>query len=473
MPSPLRNPKTLAQWFELDYFRRRRLFRGLWRPVVWGTLLVACLGVGWTLLPGKQSIYQAGPLTTAHAMFNQDCSVCHTEAFPVLKRLWTTDSSVRSVPDQACSQCHEGSEHHAGVEQHRCASCHHEHRGQAALSRVTDDQCNACHRDLTLVKKDSSFISSITRFTSGQHPEFRRIRDDKPDPGRLRFNHKVHLKGLLDIDRKQLAAQQKAQEQAGGIQCQEELPKLAVKLECNSCHKMDTAGRCMKPINFVDHCQNCHPLSVQLVGSWQGEERERACAFSKQLAPHPVAGETAEVVRAMLRDRLTNFIRLPANKSFLGKGEPEELPRPLPGWKQAEPVPPREFAWVNRQLEQIEHVLFDGGGGCKHCHTKVLNERDSGLPVYEQPYIQSIWFMDSVFSHDSHKMLTCTECHTEARKSETARDVMLPGIGKCLQCHHDGERGARADCVECHIYHDPKLKRQFQGTRTIDQALGK
>jgi hypothetical protein len=450
MPSPLRSPKTLSQWFELDYFRRRRLFRGLSRRLTWGALLLACAGVGWTLLPGKQTMYQAGPLSTAHALFNQDCAKCHTEAFPAWNRLWTSDAAVRSVPDQACKQCHDGPRHHECVEQRSCASCHHEHRGQAALARVTDNQCTSCHADL---KCDNGVVSHfdahVTGFGEGRHPEFRLLRADKPtDPGTLRFNHELHLQGVLGPGSK------------------------LVHLDCHSCHQADSTGRTMQPIHFERHCKECHPLSVQLVGDWQGPLRERALAFKNQPAPHPAAGETAETVRAALRERLTRFILSPPNKAFLTGSKPVEPPVPLPGWMRVEPVPAKEFAWINRQLEQMEHVLFDGGGGCRHCHQEKTTpeKRPGGLPVYRLPGLLGVekpWYEHSVFNHDSHKMLACTECH-DARTSQTASDVLLPSIKKCQQCHNEKDRAsARTDCAECHLYHDPKLKRQFQGSQTI------
>ena len=481
MPSPLRSPKTLSQWFELDYFRRRRLFRGLWRSSVWIALLISGLGIGWTLWAAKQTIYQAGPLSTAHAQFNHNCGICHTEAFPVWNRLVTSDSAVRSVPDNACKRCHDGPLHHECVAQRSCASCHHEHRGHSALSRVTDNQCTSCHADLTCENgKMPPFVTHITGFTAERHPEFRRWREGPPtDPGTLRFNHKVHLQGLIDIDRKQWQAQQQSLREARIPPCEVEIPKKQVQLECQKCHQMDEAGRYMLAINYENHCKECHSLGVQLMGDWKGPLREAACNFSEQPARHPAAGETAEVVRADLREHLTRFILQPQNKSFLRESQEPELARPLPGWSRVEPVSPREFAWVNQQLEQIERVLFDGGGGCRYCHHEKTepSQRPSGLPVYQPLGLLGVdrpWYEHSVFSHDSHKALRCEECHENASRSEKASDVLMPRQETCLRCHNQQQQAsARSDCVECHIYHDPKVKRQFRGSRTIEQLLAK
>jgi hypothetical protein len=479
MSSPLRSPKTLSEWFELDYFRRRRLFRGLWKSLTWGALLAASFGVAWTLLSGNQSVYQAGPLSTSHAMFNGECGICHTEKFRTLKRLLTGDTAVRSVPDSACKQCHDGPRHHECAAQQSCVGCHHEHRGQTALASVTDNQSTSCHADLRCDNGAPSVFDAYVTSFERRHPEFRLFREGKPDGASpLRFNHKVHLQGLLGIDHKQMETQREKLREAGVTLCDQELPQKEVLLECNACHQQDAAGRYMLPVNFDRHCKDCHPLSVQLVGEWQGPLKERACEFSKSPAPHPAAGETATVVRAALRERLTRFILSPMNKAFLGGAEPGEPERPLVGWIRGEPVQAREFAWVNRQLEQVEHVLFDGGGGCGKCHQEKTapHERPSGLPAYEWPDVKGPdrpWFEHSVFSHDKHKMLDCKECHADARESTTAR-VELPGIKNCQQCHHDGTPGgARADCAECHVYHDQKLKREFRGDQRIGQLLAK
>jgi hypothetical protein len=456
MPSPPRSPKTLSEWFELDYFRRRRLFRGLWRSSSGLALLVSCLAVGWTFLAGKHTVYQAGPLSTAHALFNNDCGKCHTEAFPVLNRLWTTDAAVRSVPDSACLQCHAGPLHHTCVAQQSCAGCHHEHRGQKALARVTDNQCTACHADLKCDNgKTPDFTARVVSFAAGGHPEFRFWRDGEPtDPGTLQFNHKVHLESLPSIDRKN-----------------------RVQLDCHSCHEMDAAGRFMRPINYDRHCKECHPLSVQLVGNWPAPQSEAARAFSSRPAPHPAAGETAETVRGVVRERLTRFIQ--DNKAFLKDAEPAEPPRPLPGWMHAEPVSPREYAWVNHQLTRIERVLFDGGGGCRHCHREKTTpaRRPGGLPDYLAPGLLGVekpWYEHSVFSHRSHQALDCAQCHADVKTSAKASDVLMPRIETCQRCHNASDRAsARSDCVECHIYHAPKQQRQFQGRLSIDEFRGK
>jgi hypothetical protein len=484
MPSPLRSPKTLSEWFELDYFRRRRLFRGLWKSLAVAALVIASVGVAWTFLPGNQTVYQAGKLSTAHALFNHDCGQCHTEAFPMTwKRLWTSDAAVRAVPDEACQKCHSGPIHHDGAEPRNCATCHREHRGQAALARVSDNHCTSCHGgDLKLRdRSDSRFAGHITSF-SKDHPEFRLWNNGTPkDPGTIKFSHEAHLRGVLDIDREQLKLQRKKAEQNGATPCAVEMTlkeKKQTPLECNFCHQLDSAGRYLLSIRYESHCQECHPLSVQLVGDWKGPLLEGACAFAESPLPHPKKGQTPEMVRGALRDRLTRFIQRPENKDFLSGAAPVELERPLPGWLRAEPVSPPAFDWVNDQLKKTERLVFDGAGGCLYCHQEKTNaaKRPSGLPDYALPNVhdgKNPWYEHGVFRHDSHKMVLCTECH-DVKGSKTASDVLLPRIDNCLRCHNaQPQATARTDCVECHGYHNAKIRRQFQGTLKIDEVFGK
>jgi hypothetical protein len=170
------------------------------------------------------------------------------------------------------------------------------------------------------------------------------------------------------------------------------------------------------------------------------------------------------------------FILNPDNaKAFLTGAEekaPDEPDRTPPGWPRAEPVPPREYAWVNNELGQVERILFDGAGGCGHCHVKAdPPKRPDGLPAYRLTDIKDRWYEKSVFRHDSHKMLACGECHPAAG-STTAGGTLLPRIDNCRQCHN-AQVKARTDCVECLAYHDPAKRREFKGGLTIDQLTKK
>src|SRR5947209_12469015 len=124
MPSSLRGPKTLSRWLELDYFKRPRPLRRLWPWALLLTLGASVVGVlGWALPPGQRKALQAGPVSTAHTMFNKDCGLCHTGERRAFDRLRRLDPGLRSVPDSACLECHGGDAHHTTqAGDRRCSS---------------------------------------------------------------------------------------------------------------------------------------------------------------------------------------------------------------------------------------------------------------------------------------------------------------------------------------------------------------
>src|SRR6266542_1182309 len=212
MPAPLRSPKTLADWLDLGYVERPRFFRRLWKLAVIAALLASLAGVAWALLPGNRTALQAGPVSTAHALFNNDCGQCHTGSYRTLYRFVTHDATVRAVPNEACKKCHPGPVHHTEqVREGACAVCHREHHGHAALARVADEHCLACHRDLPHGSKPGvtlQFQKDVASWAA--HPDFARgWNKDFSDPGTLRFNHAAHLQpaGVFTLDGKQIALQ--------------------------------------------------------------------------------------------------------------------------------------------------------------------------------------------------------------------------------------------------------------------------
>src|SRR5262245_12859974 len=150
MPSAFRNSKNLPEWLQLDFFRRRRELGRLKRTLIWGTLIVTVAGAAAAyFVPGVNRALQAGPVSSAHGFFNNDCGQCHTESFQSVRRFYQWDGTVRSVPNEACVKCHDGPPHNMkqGVETD-CAACHREHRGRPLLARVPDGDCTTCHADL-------------------------------------------------------------------------------------------------------------------------------------------------------------------------------------------------------------------------------------------------------------------------------------------------------------------------------------
>jgi hypothetical protein len=462
MPSAFRDPKTLSDWIQLDYFRRPRGLRR-WRSWLgWGTLGVFAVVVALVfVLPRGRSAFQAGPVSAPHSLFNNDCGQCHTDAFQTARRIWTVaPGKIHAVPNDACQKCHDGPPHNdQQLVELSCAGCHREHRGRPALARVDDGHCTTCHADLKANSRAGANTpyQNVSAFPDA-HPEFHIWRDGVQDPGQLHFNHKVHLKpeGVLA---------------PGG--------KTEV-LVCSTCHREDIAGRYMQPIQYATDCARCHPLSVQLAGPFT-DERTRTAAeeFAKTPAPH----KEPSVVRAVLRERLIRFVQdNPVEAKPLPRNRGIPRPRRLEAITERQWVRARgllteaeKLLFSNEQLPHNEGQLFDRAGGCSYCHVLSNGEGGAqrtpeGLPVYERTMLPERWLTHSRFGHDSHRMLACTECHP-APDSSKSSDVLIPHVETCARCHNPST-GVRDDCVECHGYHHRDQGYQASKGRTILEALG-
>src|SRR5208283_5630806 len=225
MTSPLRDPKSLADWIELDYYRRPRLMRrAKWVTSVVVFLLCGVALAAVTVLPRFAPIYQAGPLSSAHTLFTSECAACHTGAFGGVQHFWS-GSDLHTVSDSNCLSCHDGPIHHEEqTSMPACASCHREHRGRVTLADVADSHCTACHARLQRADGQPSRYQPVSSF-AGDHPEFALWREGEPkDPGTIRFNHRVHLQEGLRGPRGE-----------------------PVQLECTACHQPDAPGQYMKP----------------------------------------------------------------------------------------------------------------------------------------------------------------------------------------------------------------------------------
>jgi hypothetical protein len=443
--SSLRDPKSFTQWMKLDYFRHpRRLVRVL-RGSTWVALLVGVMALGLALWPVSHPLHQAGPLSTAHAVLGNDCRLCHEEFLRPAQRFFKWDSTLRTVSDSACKNCHDGPLH---MEEQSslppCASCHREHRGRTRLTQTSDQHCASCHANLPANMKNpgNCRFENVTAFAT-DHPEFALWRKGPPtDPGTIAFNHFVHLRpeGTLGPGRQK------------------------VNLTCSSCHKPDAERRYFQPIHYTDHCASCHPLTVQVVGETGNAATATAAArFGKEPAPH----DRPVLVRAVLRERYTHFARdFPAVLSAAGRPE-----QGVPG-RPALLTSTGKDAWVDLQMAQAERMLFDLGGGCRFCHQAQGPRATGELPVYAPSRLLNRWFTGSHFRHESHHVLRCTECHGDVSESRSSADVLMPKIGTCRLCHTPAV-GARSDCVECHKYHDRSRGRGQEGVRTIEECTGR
>src|SRR4029453_12876401 len=191
MASRPQSTKIRAKRIALSYFKEPHPFRR-WKfilsvaaPVVAGLWLLV------VAVQGNQRVYNAGPVSTAHAMFEKDCKVCHgpgpAEGEPLTLAAVGRSHYWLNVSDRACQTCHEGPRHNTNEAfTPRCATCHVEHFGRAQLGQIANSHCTQCHANLeTKDKRDPAYHKNVPNL--GQHPEFAvTVREGQGQPKRVR-----------------------------------------------------------------------------------------------------------------------------------------------------------------------------------------------------------------------------------------------------------------------------------------------
>ena len=416
----VRTAKQRAQRIDLYYFKHATGMRR-WRYLLSAALpLTVLLWVTAFAAAGSRTPYSAGPVSNAHAFAEMRCEVCHsTENATAGFRAHTTD--------KACQACPDAPKHAENMPpEPSCATCHQEHKGRVEIAKTDDRFCIQCHGDLKTTHGEPKVAKNVGRFGSG-HPEFAAVKPGAQDPGRVRFNHAVHMKDSLRG------------------------PKGPEKLECSTCHKPELtpaaarSGRrvstgLMVPPTYLENCASCHPLFF--------DER------LEQQAPHV----KPEAVRKFVRQALAGYIT--QNPGDISKPDSAFRRVPLNFPREAEPVARNAQEWIERRAAADERLLWNKT--CAECH-----EREPGspvgpeaLPVYAESKITKQWMPRAGFDHAPHLMVQCASCHPAAASTKTS-DVLLPNQAVCASCHASSSGGLRlgsgqaeSRCFECHRFHD-------------------
>ncbi|HEX5272837.1 MAG TPA: hypothetical protein VFW33_20205 [Gemmataceae bacterium] len=467
--------KQKAARVPVDYIRRA----GRWKwPLTVAFLAVTAVALAALAVSGRwKAAASPGPLNRVHAAWENDCATCHKPLSPA----GGDNALARTVggkrpDDSLCQSCHSGAPHHPGREIAEqvgsCGSCHHEHRGRdASLTDLRDSACTACHAKLAdhVVGGTTNVAGSIHRFDL-DHPEFSLIKAERErlasggpavDPGKLKFNHQVHMAlglkhapgdakswtlGDIPADQRERYARQQPENRRDGSD--------AVQLSCASCHETEggatpTAGAYLPPVSYERHCQACHPLTIG--GALPGVK-----------LPHPL--KAADVQRALWGA----FVERAAHDQKKSNAAPAA---PLPG-HSLDPAEEKARAEVEARVREADQFLrredadnlarqvFEGKNACGLCHQYRPAEGGKGLPEVLPVQVPEVWFKHAGFDHRSHRAVDCVQCHDKAVTSTTNADLLLPGVENCKQCHAEramkGNQlvgGVRQECTTCHGYH--------------------
>ena len=405
----------------------------------------------------------SGPLSSAHASLKNDCQSCHVEPFV-------------AVTDKACVGCHTGehkamstahanapaamllaARHPPGVgekvlagfakafnkPQGRCVECHTEHEGAGPMAATPQKFCADCHDGMSARLIDAGFKPTVADAADfgTVHPEFRPMVRPAPGakpvralPGKgaltdfdgLKFPHDLHLQATGGVAR--MAASFRGRYDFGN------------KLECQNCHRVESDGVRVKPVEMERDCAMCHSLAFETVGGVTRTLRH---------------GEPDQVVAD-----LTAYYR----------STPPSRPLPRGGMQRRRPgnyaegqvynIYFQEVAVRPGRAEDAVRAVFSKGGACYDCHTIYAPQAGTGWRVQAVDQ-RARFLMKGWFDHDAHRETDCADCHTAATGSKAATDLLIPGLRQCRDCHV-GEGGARlvkvetataSPCAMCHEYH--------------------
>ena len=316
---------------------------------------------------------------------------------------------------------------------------------------MDDRLCTRCHENIELHSDGKLSLRDdarqVTRFDL-QHPEF----PPPKEPGNLKFSHYRHTRpGITERDGDMGAYKlsdirdpQQRKRYARG----EDKPDALVRLECASCHLLDTndfgeakgfgialealpfrsSSGYVLPITYENQCQACHPL-YDTPGVIQHRQslREIRDALRRELARQSVFGDP-ELLRRTLPPDLPN--RRPLENETVKEG-------------------------IDRNLSIAEAKLRQEY--CGKCHEFDGSELQPKLPAK----FAQIRLEHATFDHRAHRAIDCATCHKEVIASRSADDNLLPKRSVCINCHSPafqvGGKPTGApwfDCVECHRYHN-------------------
>ena len=541
---PIKRETGKDRWRRVpkDYFKTRDRLQGAKLQL---SAVALVLAVGWAALgfdwTGRKSLdgtdlnslrANHGTLARVHASWDQKCDACHVPFEPIDGRALfaSRSSSTNRSSDQLCATCHAGPSHHAASiesEVKGCAECHRDHQGRDfSLVRLADNECTNCHGNLDAhldpSKKPAgsrSYEKRVALFNATDHPAFSpeaatRSGGKLVDRGKLKFNHARHMMpGIVrepgdspyTVDQIPIVAE-RARYQGKGS------PADPVRLECGSCHQLDStevpsspnpavgasalparsAGRYYLPMTFEVQCRACHSLSFDPrtpeLEVPHGVQPDQVVAFVKRAVAAQVLSDDPKLL-----DVFVPAARIPGKAPALATAtnrRDEALGKALTYLFPAQLDPASTGGKTSN------------ANNCLECH-HYGPERSEGYPTrVEATKVPEIWFTHASFDHSSHRGVDCRECHAGSyalerdgktinpTASKTSADVLLPAIDNCVQCHAPaqsqgiggwfaqagsssggGGGGAGFACTECHKYHNGDRPLQGYAAKAQDASI--
>jgi len=387
--------------------------------------------------------WDPGPLSRSHQTFHTDCRACHQvqDQNPFVSQL----PIVHQVLDQACLACHRNLSEHipramlmetaAGraFADTRCASCHRDHKDEKMAPRL-DALCATCHADIERVAP-KSHSRNVTDFLT-DHPGFRIsvVNADSGKVERARLDQKI-------VERSNLKFDHKLHLDRAGVRA----PSGRKIMNCADCHEPADDGRLIAPVSMQRHCAECHSLKFDCSREKRSDPLE--CRSGAREVPHgPV-----ETVAATLREF---YARHALGDAPPDAAAPPDLPRMRPGavlaYEDRQPV----LANADRAARRAFDEMFGELNVCGTCHYAQKSKDAAGWTIAPIRFTQ-VWMPAARFTHAKHNTMWCSACH-KVGESTDARDIAMPDVGLCRDCHVGGKPvlgKVTSDCATCHKFH--------------------
>ncbi len=209
----------------------------------------------------------------------------------------------------------------------------------------------------------------------------------------------------------------------------------------------------MRPIRFDTDCRECHTLGF--------DERLPDSQLPHGDSESIYPALFAEYAKLLLLQGGAEGVRQPENGRVLpGGGDGPVRSPPLSA----------DVTLVQSNARRAEEEVFTRTG-CFLCHEyreKSSSAQSAGHTRYviTKPEIPSVWLTKARFKHGGHEEISCESCHQRVRDSSETRDLLLPSIAVCRECHMQDARPGfvESQCGQCHAYHTarevPREKKQ-------------
>ena len=368
----------------------------------------------------------------------------------VLAPLFGSPGSPDAATNLRCEQCHQGTVHHESQMVSMtpgCGGCHRDHRGrEASLTWLPDSDCTQCHSNLKAATKEGKSeydpANAITGFADGSqgHPDFPSL---AKDPGRLKFNHALHMRPGQVIATDQvkpwtlgrIADETTRKRYASAPWQADKSDGATVVLDCASCHRLDAGDLGIDPrqqaggpvdgrtspaggrgVHAADQLRRplrrLSPPHLRPQRQGQGRPgRQRAAPAATRRGQglrvgrlrRGIVGKNLDPARRRCAQGRPQAVAAAARQADRGRAS-----RPGIGQDAAKAD---EFLF-KADVKRADGYLYKREDYLRRSATS--SRRPARTKKIEPVMVNSVWLAHSKFSHVSHRAADCRICHPNA-----------------------------------------------------------